>query len=77
MKTFHRLDRALCINDGSSALCVGALYCVRACKMSIHGDQSLNLVGFGVDDWFNASRFTRVPDPAGRKWPTSRTEGSP
>lgn len=72
MKTFHRLDRALCINDGSSALCVGTLYYVRACKMSVHGDQSLNLVGFGVDDWFNASRFERVADPSPRRRPTAQ-----
>lgn len=68
--TFHRQDRALCLNDGSSALVRGRLYCIRACKMTVSGDQSLNLVGFGADDWFNASRFARITDPAGRKWPT-------
>lgn len=73
--TYHRQDRALCINDGSSALVRGRLYHVRACKMTATGEQTLNLVGFGIDDWYNASRFVRVADPAGRKWPAEPRSG--
>lgn len=68
---FHRLDRAHCINAGSSALEVGQLYCVRAVKMSRSGEQTLNLVGCG-DDWYNSCRFARVADPASRRWPSAK-----
>lgn len=71
---FHRLDRALCQNDGSSALVRGRLYYIRACKMTACGEQTLNLVGEG-EDWYNASRFVRVADPAARKWPSPPCPG--
>lgn len=67
MTIFHRLDRALCINDGSSALVKGQTYYVAAVKTFNDASQTLNLVGFGIDDWFNASRFVRVADPATRR----------
>lgn len=66
MTIFHRQDRALCINDGCSALVKGQTYYVREVKTYLTSGQTLNLVGFGLDDWFNASRFVRVADPATR-----------
>lgn len=65
--TFHRLDRALCINDGSSALVKGQTYYVLEVRTFGCGSQTLNLVGFGPDDRFNASRFTRLADPDTRR----------
>ena len=71
MTIFHRQDRALCLNDGCSALVKGQIYFVREVKTYIAADQALNLLGFGPDDWFNASRFSRVPDPGGGKSPAT------
>jgi len=69
MIPFHRFDRALCLNDGSSDLVRGRLYHIAACKMTVSGEQSLCLTGHG-DNWYNAPRFRRVPDPAAPCWPT-------
>lgn len=64
-------DRAYCMNAGSSALQVGKLYCVAAVQMSRSGEQSLSLVGM-EKDWYNATRFSRIPDPTPRRWPASQ-----
>ncbi len=65
---FQVSDRAMCMNAVSSTLIVRSLYCVAEAHMQASGEQTLRLVGCG-DDWYNSSRFARLPDPAARKWP--------
>ncbi len=68
---FQANDRAYCCNAGSSTLTIRSLYCVAEVHMQANGEQTLRLTGCG-NDWYNACRFARLPDPAARKWPRTK-----